>query len=299
MSCYGYYPQDKKWQTETFINDKTLTKTLMKYIYYFEGILLGVALLLAIPSHVTPRAFASEQIPIIDSYSPTSITANSFAGSYITITGQLWLDQSYGMNVQLFDPTNLDVINLNTVSYVPLGGRMVVAVPISTPAPSTARVYDLWVSTINGTRAIVNNALLVTISENNTGGGAITPPANPVITPAPATSPMLTPDQANIVSDNSYSPSITSYTASVSPFNGYITIAGSNWPNVSYGLNIQAVNQQTGNVFNLDTLSYCPLDGVMVVQIPNLMSNAPAGVYDLIITTINGSRTIVHNALQY
>ena len=82
-------------------------------------------------------------------------------------------------------------------------------------------------------------------------------------------------------------------------FNGaLISIQGPMWPNQSYGLSAYLFDKQTLTRIPLQTLSYTPLAERMVVEVPSYVARpASARAYDLAITTINGTQTIVQNAI--
>jgi len=271
----------------------------MKSLIYWGGLLLGVLCLFTGPRLIAPMAYAEEQAPILDSWSPTQIDSKSFGGATIVITGQLWPNKQYGLSAFLFDRQTLTRIPLTTFSYTPLDNRMVVEVPSYIVAPATGRMYDIGLTTINGTQTITENAILVEVLPEPV---VSTPPSGgndqPEVTP-PLITPIPTPD---IVRDTTNAPSVSGYSPDhigLSASSASIVITGDNWPMASYGLSAYLVDSTTGQHINLETISYVPDGGRLVVQTPAYTVGSPASLYDLVIITINGERTTIHNAIAY
>lgn len=269
----------------------------MKYLYYLGGAVLG-ALILVLSPHGLPTAHAAEQAPRLDSWAPAQFTEHTLGGAYIVIEGQMWPDRQYGLSAYLLDRQTLTQIPLETFSYTPLAERMIVTVPSYVKMPATTRSYDLGLTTINGTRTLAENAILVTVNE-------------PVVTPAPSGGddevivtppPVIPTPSTDIVRETNAAPVVSGYTQErlwSATSGGLLVITGSGWPMTMHGLTAFLVNPETDLRVNLETISYVPDAGRLVVQTHNYSSGATPGWYDLMVMTQSGERTTVYNAIQY
>ena len=110
------------------------------------------------PRPATSTTADNTGAPRIISYAPDTIGGPN-SSSTITITGYNWPDKMYGLQAYLLDTETWQVIQLTTISYTPLSGRLVVQTPV---LPNVGpKAYDLVVSTQSGSRTVIHNGLWV------------------------------------------------------------------------------------------------------------------------------------------
>jgi hypothetical protein len=266
----------------------------MKYLYYLGGICLaGLMLVLWPHAQITDSALAAEAAPTISQWQPSQIPSQEFSGGHLLIIGSSWPVEMYGLTAVLHNRDLDQFISMETVSYTPAIGRMLVRVPWHVTSDYGQR-YDLILMTRNGTRTTMPDAITVT-GEATTE--TVSEPGPDEDSGAVDSAPDRPP--VDIVLDTDAAPVVTAHnpevinTAVTGPM---LVLTGQNWPHTTHGLSVYLRQSNTDKVFYATTISYTPEVGRLVVELPYL-PQTPNTAYDIIVSTINGARTTIKNGL--
>jgi len=233
--------------------------------------------------------------PTVWQFSPSTVASLDFSGAYIEITGTNWPKEMYGLSAHLVNDD--EWVQLETISYVPDAGRMVVMVPPYNQA-SDGTTYDLVVMKISGARTVLQDVFTVTddSASGSEGNGNEEETTNGEDT---TSADRPTPE---VFKANANGPDVIDYYPSEllgNPYSGTtLTILGHNWPDEMYGLVVQLVDPMTNNIFNCLTISYAPIAGRIVVQTP-VISLTNDALLDIYISDNQGGRTVIKDGLWF
>lgn len=267
----------------------------MKYLYYGGVVLLASLMLVLIPHGNIDTVEASAD-PIVWQFSPSTVNSLEFSGAYIEITGANWPSEMHGLSAHLVNDD--EWLQLETISYVPVGGRMVVMIPAHSQT-SDDNTYDLILMKISGARTVLENAF--TVTGTSIGGDDEEDVVEEEEVTEEDTTSVDRPT-VEVFKANGVGPSIIGYYPDVIKGNPYggttLTILGHGWPDEMYGLTVQIRNATTGDMYNCTTISYVPISGRLVVQTPSIVISEDMSL-DIFVSDNQGGRTVLKDGLWY
>ncbi len=193
-----------------------------------------------------------------------------------------FLASGLGMEMFLKNSKTGDRVNFSITRYIPgafgpQGDRLIIEYPTWTT--DQIGTYDLIVSA-PGISTNLKGALEVL--EAPVGGSTVIETPSLPVPERPA---------VEIKQDSALSPTISNYEVT-----GLIILTGTNWPNQQSGLTVSIREHDTDNVYQATLMSYTPLSSRAIFEMPYLPIKTYTA-YDIIVATINGARTVIHNGL--
>jgi len=267
----------------------------MKYLYY-GGVILLASLMLVLMPYGNVDTVEAATGPTVWQFSPSTVTNLEFSGAYIEITGTNWPQEMYGLSAHLVNDD--EWLQLETISYVPDGGRMVVMIPPYSQAPDVT-TYDLILMKISGARTVLENAFTVTHDSIGGNGEEYVSNEENIDEEETASDERPAPE---IFKANDNGPNVIGYYPDEIVGNLYggttLTILGHDWPNEMYGLSVQLRDAITDNMYYCTTISYVPIAGRIVVQTPAIPVEDNI-LLDIYISDNQGGRTVIKDGLWF